>query len=367
MTTRTCRWGILGTAGIARKNWLAIRNAGNANLQAVASRDIKRAEAFIDECQGQVPFTPRPVAVGSYEELLASDSIDAVYIPVPTGLRKEWVIRAAEAGKHVLGEKPASVHADDVKEMLAACERNGVQYMDGVMFMHSRRLDSLREVLEDGTSVGQVRRITSHFSFFGPDEWRKDNIRVHGGLEPLGCLGDLGWYNIRFILWVMNYRMPQRLSGRMLAEYRRPDSPGATPMEFSGELFFADGVSASFYCSFQTEHQQWAHISGTKGCVSVSDFVLPFYGAETRFNVHQPVFNVNGCRFHMEEHTRRIGVAEYSDGEPASQEANMIRTFSDLALAGKPDPSWGQIALKTQTVLDACLLSAKHEGELQTL
>ena len=94
----TCRWGILSTAGIARKNWEAIRHCDNATVAAVASRSVEKAQAFIDECQAQVPFPTAPKAIGSYDELLASDEIDAVYIPLPTGLRKEWVIKAAQAG-----------------------------------------------------------------------------------------------------------------------------------------------------------------------------------------------------------------------------------------------------------------------------
>ena len=98
MTDGICRWGILGTAQIARKNWLAIRNASNATLAAVASRSTGRAEAYIGECQSAAPFAEAPEAVGGYDRLLARDDIDAVYVPLPTGIRKQWVIRAAEAG-----------------------------------------------------------------------------------------------------------------------------------------------------------------------------------------------------------------------------------------------------------------------------
>src|SRR6188474_116084 len=139
MSTSTCRWGILGAAFIARKNWQAIRDAGNARLVAVASRDLARAQAFIAECQSSAPHPVVPEAMDSYEALLARSDIDAVYIPLPTGLRKEWVIRAAQAGKHVLIEKPAGCAAADVEEMIAVCERHRVQFMDGVMFMHGRR------------------------------------------------------------------------------------------------------------------------------------------------------------------------------------------------------------------------------------
>ena len=151
----TCRWGILGTANIARKNWRAIRNAGNSTLTAVASRDRAKAQKFIDECQADVPFTTAPAACGGYDELLARKDVDAVYIPLPTGIRREWVVKAAKAGKHVLCEKPCGVNAADVMAMLDACKENKVQFMDGVMFMHSARLPLLRKVLDDGESVGE--------------------------------------------------------------------------------------------------------------------------------------------------------------------------------------------------------------------
>ena len=361
---RVCRWGILSAAHIARKNWLGIKNSENAIVTAVASRSVSKAQQFIDECQAHSSFDPKPVALGSYEELLKRADVDAVYIPIPTGLRKEWVIRAAEAGKHVLAEKPVGCDAGEVEEMIAACQKHKVQFMDGVMFMHSQRLNKLREVLNDGVSVGTLRRITSQFSFCGTDEFAKNNIRSSGELEPLGCLGDLGWYNTRLALWVMNYEMPLRVSGRMLTEARRADSKFPVPTEFSGELFFANGVSSSFYCSFVTETQQWASISGTKGYVYINDFVVPYYGNETSFTVTNGGLNQRSCSFHMEDHTRRVAVPEYSDGWANSQETNLFRNFSHLVLSGKHDTVWADIALKTQRVVDACLASARDHGKL---
>ncbi len=363
MSEKICRWGILGTAMIARKNWKSIWNAGNATLVAVASRDRDRCQQYIDECQAHVPFDPPPRAIGGYEALLACEDIDAVYIPLPTGLRKEWVIRAAEAGKHVLCEKPCATDNASLVEMLDACQTNNVQFMDGVMFMHSRRLDRLRQVLDDGASVGQVRRIASQFSFRADDEWIQANIRTSSQLEPHGCLGDLGWYNIRFSLWTMNYALPRRVSGRMLTEAGRGDSPSPVPMEFSGELFFDGAVSASFYCSFITHNQQWANVSGTKGNVQLDDFVVPFYGNEVEFHVSSAALNQAGCEFNMEKHVQRLAVNEYGNGAPSAQETNLFRNFSALVLSGKPDSSWGTIALKTQQVMEACLASARAGGE----
>src|SRR5262245_11200876 len=173
-----CRWGILGTARIARKNWKAIRNAGNSTLVTVASRERERARCFIAECQADVPLTPEPVPCGSYQELLDRRDVDAVYIPLPTGIRKEWVIQAARAGKHILCEQPCGLSSADVRAMLDTCRENRVQFMDGVMFMHSQRLPLLRQILDDGKSVGTVRRITCQFSFKAADDFLTTNIRA---------------------------------------------------------------------------------------------------------------------------------------------------------------------------------------------
>lgn len=362
MSDPICRWGILGGAGIAKKNWRSIRNAGNATLTAVASREQGRAEEFIRECQADVAFPQVPAAVGGYDKLLARKDVDAVYIPLPTGLRKEWVIRAAEAGKHVMCEKPCALNAADLREMIDACRRNNVQFMDGVMFMHSGRLEQVRHVLNDGVSIGEVRRIQAHFSFRAADEFLKENIRVSSELEPYGCLGDLGWYTARFALWAMEGRLPRKVTGQMLASHGRADSPQPVPTEFSGELFFDGGVTSGFFCSFLSAHQQHATVSGSKGWLHIDDFVLPFHGSEVGFLVENSQMAFRTCDFTMERHPRRMAVSEYSHGHPTAQETRLFRTFSDLVLSGQRDDYWPEIALKTQQVLDACLESARNEG-----
>jgi predicted dehydrogenase len=359
-----CRFGILGTATIARKNWKAIRLSDNACVTAVASRQPAKAQAFIDECSEEVP-PGGPVAAVSYEDLLKREDVDAVYIPLPTGIRAEWVQKAARAGKHVLCEKPCGSNLGEVLEMVSACKAANVQFMDGVMFMHSGRLPLVRQVLDDGTSVGNIRRITSQFSFAAPPEFLTGNIRADHALEPLGCLGDLGWYNSRLTLFVMDYQMPEKVSGRLLLGHGQAGKQ--VPLEFSAELFFHGGVTASFFNSFRTQHQQWAHISGDKGWLSIPDFVLPYQGCESSFEVNNAHFHIAGCSFHMQGHPRRFAAIEQADGAPDSQETSMIRTFSTLALSGKPDPFWGDIAIKTQNILDALVKSAAMDGALVTV
>jgi predicted dehydrogenase len=365
MANGVCRWGILGTAHIARKNWQSIALAGNASLLAVASRSFERSRQFIAECLAACPLPHAPAAVAGYDALLARSDIDAVYIPLPTGVRKEWVLKAAAAGKHVLVEKPVGVGADDVREMLQACHRSGVQFMDGVMYLHGRRLEALRRTLDDGESVGKLRRIAAQFSFEGSEEFLHGDIRMDSRLEPHGCLGDLGWYPLGFALWVMNYDLPTVVSARQLAEAARPDSPEKVPTEMSGELVFPGGVSASFYCSFRCENQQWANLSGTRGFVHVPDFVLPFFGDETTFEVTRSVFETRGCDFDMQRRSRQVAVAEYSNSHPGSQEVRMFRIFSALVTEKRRDPRWGEVALKTQQVLDACRRSAREGREVR--
>ncbi|RMF42547.1 MAG: gfo/Idh/MocA family oxidoreductase [Planctomycetota bacterium] len=362
MNTRVCRWGILGTAGIARKNWKAIRLSGNCEVTAVASRNMDAAQRFIDECSAQVPPGSVPTAVGSYEELLQRDDVDAVYIPLPTALRHQWVIRAAEAGKHVIGEKPAALNATQVAEMLDACRDNGVQYMDGVMFMHSQRLPLVRTLLDDPQRIGKLRRMACQFSFAGDEEFRRRNIRTHSELEPYGCLGDLGWYCTRIFLWIMQGQMPVEVRARTLSHLQGDSSPEPVPGEFSAELLFPDGVSATFYNSFVTENQQWFHVSGDRGYLRVHDFVLPFHDAEVDAEVGQDVFSVNNCEFHMEHHLTRHAVREYDAGHDTAQEVRLFRNFAKIVLDGNLDPSWPEWTLKTQRVLDACYQSAARDG-----
>ena len=359
MQKTICRWGILGTAEIARKNWQAIRNASNGVLTAVASRTQDRCRQFIQECQQHAPFEQEPRAYGNYEELLTDETVDAVYIPLPTGIRAAWAIRAAEAGKHILVEKPVGVTVQDVRDILAACRQNGVQFMDGVMFMHSRRMGRIREVLDDGKSIGAIKRIACQFADGeAAGDAFASNIRTNSSLEPHGCLGDLGWYCIRFILWAMDWKLPCRIVGHCLGEYHKSSGPSPIATDFSAELFYENGVSASFYSSFTAATQQWVNLDGTNGSLHASDFVLPWNGDEVAFEVSNPTFNVQGCNFVIQANGLRCATREHSHGAADAQETNMFRCFSELALSGCTDDSWGEMALKTQQVMDACIRSA---------
>ena len=354
------RIGFLSTAGIGKKNWKAIFNSGNCAITAVASRDLNKSRKFIADCQREFSFAEKPAALGSYEELITSPDVDAVYIPLPTALRKEFVLRGAQNGKHVICEKPCAVNGDGLEEMISACAKNRVQFMDGVMFMHSPRLARVREILDDGQSVGQIRRLASAFSFYPGEEFFSSNIRANGALEPAGCLGDLGWYSIRFVLWAMNWRLPREVTGKILSQSEHlPNRPSA-PTEFSAELFYADGLSVKFYSSFLAARQQWVHVSGQKGWLRLPDFVHPFNSYEPAFEVNENFISIAGggkCP---------PGVDPMWQGHATAQDARMFRNFANQIYSGKLNDDWPMWALKTQKVLDACHESARR-GAVVTL
>ncbi|MGH7940968.1 MAG: Gfo/Idh/MocA family protein [Limisphaerales bacterium] len=342
------RFGLLSTARIGFKNWKAIRDSGNAVITAVASRDIERSRRFIAGLQMEAPFETAPTAMGGYDELLACPNVDAVYIPLPTALRKEWVLRAAAAGKHVLCEKPCGVRAGDVEEMISACKRHRVQFMDGVMLMHNPRTERLRKVLDDGESIGDIKRITSSFSFRMEEEAYGRDIRINSDLEPSGCLGDLGWYCIRISLFAMNWKMPREVSGRILSERRAAEGLAPALADFSGELIFDGNVSAAFYCSFIADYQNWVHISGTKGSLLVPDFTKPN-------DDHEPVFELNRREIRVKCCNCR---GKHSDSLAFAQQTRMIHNFVNQVRSGELNHDWPMWALRTQEVVDACLKSA---------
>jgi predicted dehydrogenase len=351
---RTLRIGFLSTAGIGRKNWKAIFNSGNCTVAAVASRELEKSHKFIDDCQRDFPFAETPRAFGSYAELLTSPAVDAVYLPLPTGLRKDLVLRAAQHGKHILCEKPCAANLAELEVMLAACRQHAVQFLDGVMFMHNPRLPKIREALADGNHLGRLQRMSSGFCFYSGEDFFRQNIRVNASLEPAGCLGDLGWYSIRFFLWALNWQLPRAVTGKILAQ-----AADSTPTEFSAELFFADGVSAEFYSSFLTAGQQWVAIGGRRGWLRLPDFVHPRNG-------YEPAFELNGVEVRTDSGAKcPPGADPASYGHPTAQDARMWRNFANQIFSGQLNDDWPMWSRQTQTVLDACLKSARSEKTVE--
>jgi len=132
---------------------------------------------------------------------LQSDTVDAVYLPLPTVPRKEWVLRALACGKHVLVEKPVAVSTKDYQEMIHAAHQHNRFLLDGTMFAHHGRMQLILEKCKQN-ELGKIQRIDSCFSFLGDESFFDNNIRCHKDMDPLGAIGDLGWYCVRFAVMV---------------------------------------------------------------------------------------------------------------------------------------------------------------------
>ena len=182
--TGTLRWGIVGTGGIANSMAPRIIEADGAALAAVSSRRMETAREFADAHEV-------PNAFDSWEEMCASDAVDAIYVATPTSVREEICLAAANNGKHVLGEKPFA-SLPSVRRITAACRDNNVAFMDGTHFVHHPRTLDIKANRD--SRLGFVWSVASAFQFNLAD---RGNIRFNPDLEPMGAIGDAGWYNTR--------------------------------------------------------------------------------------------------------------------------------------------------------------------------
>src|SRR5882757_8914694 len=176
--TKPVKWGIISTADINQKVIPGAHASDKVDLAAVASRDQARADEYAREWE-------IPRAFGSYDELLADDDVEAVYISLPNTLHCEWSIRALEAGKHVLCEKPLSRHPDEVEAAFDAADRTNRQLSEAFMYRHNPQTARLRELVAGG-AIGELRLIRSAFGYGLYDE---SNIRLRTDLEG-GALMD---------------------------------------------------------------------------------------------------------------------------------------------------------------------------------
>lgn len=177
------RWGILSTAKIGVTQVIpALCASENGVVHAIASRDLSRARSVADRFGA-------PLAFGSYEELLASDAIDGVYIPLPTSQHIEWSLKAAEAGKHVLCEKPIALKADDIDQLIAARDKHNVTIAEAFMVYYHPQWIKLQELLAEG-AIGRLRHVQGAFSYFNVDPGNMRNQPELGG----GALPDIGVY-----------------------------------------------------------------------------------------------------------------------------------------------------------------------------
>ncbi len=264
----TLRLGLLSTANINRALLGGARAADGVEVVAVASRDGARAEAYAAEHGlGR--------AHGSYDALLADADVDAVYVPLPNSLHVPWAIRALEAGKHVLCEKPLTRHPEDAEAAFDAAERAGRVLAEAFMWRHHPQALRLRELVAEG-AVGRLRLVRAAFSFdiFGSD--RPDDVRLQAGLDG-GGLMDVGCYCVSAMRLLAGE--PASVSGR------RIDGGDGVDVRFTGALAFADDVLGSFDCGLDMVARGELEVVGETGSLFLAD---PWHGRAPSIELRRP-------------------------------------------------------------------------------
>src|SRR5699024_2540334 len=256
------KWGILGFARIARLFTIpAILESSNSEFYAIASR----SQYKLRQCKEKFGCEK---AYLDYAKLLDDPEIDAVYIPLPNSLHKEWVVKAAEKGKHVLCEKPIALSAHEAIEMKEACEKHNVKLMEAFMYRYTDRTKKLQKILDSGV-IGHVKYINSTFRFFLD---RESTIKMKPELGG-GSIYDVGCYPLNFVGMITN-KKPLSVS----AEYVYQD--GVDTM-FTGVLKYDSDIIAVINSGFDAFDRMYSEVIGTKGTIEIPDTFLDNAGSIT--------------------------------------------------------------------------------------
>jgi D-xylose 1-dehydrogenase (NADP+, D-xylono-1,5-lactone-forming) len=262
------RWGITGTAGIAESAFIpSLRQTRRGQLVAVASRDLERARAFAGKHD-------IPRAYGSYEEMLASGEIDALYNPLPNSMHAEWTIRAAAHGLHVFCEKPLAESAAAAEEMVTACDRAGVLLFEAFVLLYHPMSLRLRQVLDDG-AIGDLVQMQMSFTF--TLQRPTDNIRMNRDLAG-GSLMDVGCYTITYARFIFGEEPVSVQAALRLDPEYGVDTRASIVLNFSGDR------PASLQSGFDAAGDQHATIHGTRGYIQIPQPCHP--AAVDGFTIH---------------------------------------------------------------------------------
>jgi len=317
------RLGLLSTARINELLVAGARQACGVEVVAIGSRDVARAEA-----QAQALGVPR--AHDSYEALLADPDVEAVYVALPNSLHVEWSLRALQAGRHVLCEKPLSRHPDDVARAFDAAERGGLVLAEGFMWRHhpqARRLLELRE------EIGELRLIRASFSFLLE---RAGDVRLQAALDG-GALMDVGCYCVS---------AARLLAGEPLAvsaqQVRGGDGVDGVDVRLTGLLRFPGDVLATIDCGLDLAARDELEVTGTRGVLWLDD---PWHARSPAIELRRADGSVE-----------RIAV------EPLNPYACELEDFA-AAVAGERAPRYGREDALAQAHAIAALYSSAEANE----
>jgi D-xylose 1-dehydrogenase (NADP+, D-xylono-1,5-lactone-forming) len=328
------RIGVLGAANIARMFCTSVAPSKEVVVSAVASRGLDKAEAFAREQR-------IPRALGSYEALLADPEIDAVYIPLPNSMHAEWVIRAAEAGKHILCEKPIAMTAAETKSMFEAARKQKVILREGYPYMAQPHMATVRKWLAEG-AIGKVRLIRSSFGVYFDDP---SNIRLSPTLGG-GALLDAGSYAVSLV---------RLAAGERPTKVQATSERAANGVDLTtvATLSFASGLLAQVSCTFATGYHRHALIAGDNGVIETTYLNHPPIGGPAVLQIKRgrantaayepaPVPDGNGFLLQTDSFARllRDGEAHWTGATP-QESIDIMATLDAIrksAASGQTEP-----------------------------
>jgi len=317
------RWGVLSTANIGRTKVIpAIQTSLLGEVVAIASR----TQASADKAAKELGIKH---AYSSYEELLADPNIDAIYNPLPNHLHVPWSIKAIEAGKHVLCEKPLGLNVADVEELIQVAQRHPqLKVMEAFMYRFHPQWKTAKELVQKG-ALGQIRSIHSHFAYNNHEQENIRNVPEWGG----GALMDIGCYCISLARFIYDEE-PLRVLGQIT-----PYAGFDVDCFVSGILEFADG-NATFTASTKSEAEQYVEIHGEHGSILIP---LPFNPiADTITHII----------------LKRDGVAEELVQTPSDHYRNMADAYAESITSNATVPTPLNDALANMKIVDAIFASA---------
>jgi xylose dehydrogenase (NAD/NADP) len=256
MANRVLRWGLISTARINRAVIPPLKESPRNELAAVASRARDKAEAYAQEWG-------IPQAFDSYEAMLINPDIDVVYNPLPNHLHAEWTIRAAEAGKHILCEKPLALTVDEVEAIALAARQAGVVVAEAFMYRHHPQTLKVKEIVDSGV-LGTIRVIRGAFTF---NIGRPDDVRLNPAMGG-GSVWDVGCYPISYARMLLGEE-PVEVFGQQMT--------GASGVDeyFVGQLRFANDVFAQFDCGFRAPYRSSIEVVGSERTLRVANPFKP--------------------------------------------------------------------------------------------
>ncbi len=327
---KTIRWGILSTAKIATGKVIPAMQAGErTEVVAIASRAETKARAEADRLG-------IARAYGSYEALLADPDVDAIYNPLPNDQHVPWSVRALEAGKHVLCEKPIALSAAEGRRLADSAARfPKLKLMEAFMYRHHPQWREAKRLVDSGR-IGRLRTIQTFFSFFNDDP---ANIR-HDPTKGGGALMDIGCYAISLSRWLFGAE-PARVVGdvEIHPEWRVDRTASAI-------LDFADRGSATFTCSMAVTPFQVVHVVGAEGRIELSE--VPFNAP-----------NNAPCALRVQ---RGDGAVERIELETCDQYTIQGDLFARSILDDTPVPTPIDDAIRNMDVIEAILASGRGGG-----